>query len=130
MLLKRTFCFIYSFIFFYLHYFRFGLHSKWVGFIDVDEFLFIRKVPGQPVPSLTKFLANFSDVGGVMVDRLNFGPNGHKLRPSGLVIESYTKRRVIIIHYPRLLLVLSLYLHPLHYYPFFRLSFSLQSRTK
>lgn len=70
----------------------FGLHTKWIGFTDVDEFLFIPKVPGQPVPSLTKFLANFSDVGGVMVDRINFGPNGHKTRPPGLVIESYTKR--------------------------------------
>jgi hypothetical protein len=80
------------FIYIFLRRVRFGLHTKWIGFTDVDEFLFIPKVPGQPVPSLTKFLANFSDVGGVMVDRINFGPNGHKTRPPGLVIESYTKR--------------------------------------
>eukprot|EP00026_Physarum_polycephalum_P006538 Phypoly_transcript_06586.p1 GENE.Phypoly_transcript_06586~~Phypoly_transcript_06586.p1 ORF type:complete len:567 (+),score=80.28 Phypoly_transcript_06586:177-1703(+) len=73
----------------------FGLRTTWIGFTDVDEFLFIPKAPGQPVPSLTKFLTNFSDVGGVMVDRINFGPNGHKTRPPGLVIESYTKRTTI-----------------------------------
>jgi len=66
--------------------------ANWIAYIDVDEFLFIPKTPGQPIPSLTKFLTNFSDVGGVMVDRINFGPNGHKRRPSGLVIENYTKR--------------------------------------
>jgi len=78
----------------------FGKHTKWIGFIDVDEFLFIPKsntsnslqIQPSPFPSIVTLLEGFEEYGAVMVDRINFGPNGHKTRPPGLVIENYTKR--------------------------------------
>jgi len=69
--------------------------------MDVDEFLFIPKTPGQPNPSLVTFLADFSDFGGVVVDRINFGPDGHTKRPSGLVIENYKTRYVLQLNIPK-----------------------------
>jgi len=70
---------------------EYGRGSKWMAFIDVDEFLFIPR-RNEEYPSIVELLKDFEDFGGVMVDRVNFGPNGHIKRPPGLVIENYTKR--------------------------------------
>jgi len=70
---------------------NYGSQTKWMGFIDVDEFMFMPK-KGERFPSIVDLLKEFEDFGGVMVDRVNFGPNGHIKRPPGLVIENYTQR--------------------------------------
>jgi len=62
--------------------------SRWIGFIDIDEFLF--SPAGRSLPEV---LAGFEQFAGVEVSRFDFGPSGHAERPDGLVIESYTRRR-------------------------------------
>jgi hypothetical protein len=62
--------------------------SRWIGFIDIDEFLF--SPTGRPLPEV---LAGFEQFSGVEVSRLDFGPSDHDAKPEGLVIESYLSRR-------------------------------------
>jgi hypothetical protein len=38
-------------------------------------------------------LAGFEEFSGVEVSRIDFGPDGHRVKPSGLVLESYLRRR-------------------------------------
>ena len=61
--------------------------SRWIAFIDCDEFLFspLRK----PVPEL---LRDYEDFAAVGVNWANFGDSGHETQPPGLVIESYVMR--------------------------------------
>jgi hypothetical protein len=61
--------------------------SRWIAFIDIDEFLF--SPTGKPVPDV---LAGYEQWPGIGVNRLRFGASGHKTRPSGLVTENYTYR--------------------------------------
>jgi len=62
--------------------------SRWIAFIDIDEFLF---APGAV--QLPKALSAYEQSPGVYVSRLDFGTSGHRHRPPGLVIESYLRRR-------------------------------------
>jgi hypothetical protein len=61
--------------------------SRWIAFIDLDEFLF--SPIGTPVPDL---LAEFERAPGVVVNWVMFGSSGHRARPPGLVIENYVWR--------------------------------------
>jgi hypothetical protein len=61
--------------------------SRWVAFIDLDEFLFSPTV--RPVAEV---LRDFEDVPGVGVNWCSFGTSGHRTPPDGLVIESYVRR--------------------------------------
>jgi glycosyl transferase family 92 len=61
--------------------------SRWIAFIDIDEFLF--SPTGTPLPEV---LRDYEDFPGVGVNRVPFGPSGHETRPPGLVIESYVRR--------------------------------------
>ncbi len=65
---------------------NFGNKSKWMAFIDVDEFL----VPKQH-DSLPELLSKYEQYGGLGSNWRYFGNNGHIHRPDGLVIENYTK---------------------------------------
>jgi hypothetical protein len=61
--------------------------SRWIGFIDIDEFLF------SPTGTLvSEVLRDYEAFPGVGVNRMYFGPSGHRVRPDGLVIESYLRR--------------------------------------
>jgi hypothetical protein len=62
--------------------------SRWIAFIDIDEFLF--SPTGRSLPDV---LAGFEAWPGVCVNQVNFGPSGHRRMPSGLVIESYVYRK-------------------------------------
>jgi hypothetical protein len=64
-----------------------GHESRWIAFIDVDEFLFSPN--GEAVPDV---LRDYDELSGVGVPWAIFGTSGHKTRPPGLVIESYTLR--------------------------------------
>ena len=61
--------------------------SRWIAFIDTDEFFF--SPTGRPLPEV---LADYEEWPGVGICRAPFGPSGHKTRPAGLVIESYLTR--------------------------------------
>jgi hypothetical protein len=61
--------------------------ARWIAFMDIDEFLF--SPTGAPVPEV---LQQFEHLPGVGVPWALYGPSGHKTRPPGLVIESYTVR--------------------------------------
>ena len=62
--------------------------ARWIAFIDIDEFLF--SPTGRGLPDV---LAGFESWPGVCVSRVDYGPSGHRKKPSGLVIESYLHRR-------------------------------------
>jgi hypothetical protein len=61
--------------------------SRWIAFIDIDEFLF--SPTGAPLPDV---LRAYEDAPGIGVNRVPFGPSGHATRPPGLVIENYLRR--------------------------------------
>ena len=62
--------------------------SRWIAFIDIDEFLFSPE--GVEVPDV---LRDYEEYSGVSITRLDFGTSGHREKPDGLVIESYLHRR-------------------------------------
>jgi hypothetical protein len=61
--------------------------SRWIAFIDIDEFLF--SPGGQPLPDV---LGDYERWPAVGVNWAVFGPSGHERKPPGLVIESYDQR--------------------------------------
>jgi len=63
-----------------------GMNSKWMAFIDVDEFVFCPN--GQKLP---KFLEAYRDYGGLCVNNLFFGTSGISSIPQDrLMIEMLT----------------------------------------
>jgi glycosyl transferase family 92 len=62
--------------------------SRWIAFLDLDEFLF--SPMGRPVSEL---LAEYESAPGVGVNWAVFGTSGHRTEPAGLVIENYLWRR-------------------------------------
>ena len=60
--------------------------SRWIAFIDVDEFLF--SPTGDPLPQV---LADYEAWPGVAVAWVMYGTNGHRTRPEGLVVENYLR---------------------------------------
>ena len=61
--------------------------SRWAAFIDPDEYLF--SPTGKPLPDT---LRRYEGYAGVVVNWQCYGTSGHKRRPDGLTIESYTRR--------------------------------------
>jgi hypothetical protein len=66
---------------------RHGGESRWIAFIDLDEFLF--SPTGQPLPDI---LRDYERHPGVLANWAVFGSSGHLTRPPGLVIETYRRR--------------------------------------
>jgi hypothetical protein len=61
--------------------------SRWIAFIDIDEFLF--SPTGKPLPEV---LARYEPWPGVGVNRMTFGTSGHETPRPGLLLENYTRR--------------------------------------
>jgi len=61
--------------------------TRWVGFFDIDEFVF--SPSGESLP---KVLQQFEDFPGVAVNWVSYGSGGHQTRPSGWVTESFLER--------------------------------------
>ncbi len=61
--------------------------SRWIAFIDLDEFLFPTEADCLPA-----ILHEYEKFAGVLVNWLMFGSSGHVTKPEGLVIANYTKR--------------------------------------
>ena len=92
---------------------KYRCESLWTALIDDDEFI----VP-KSAESVPEILQGFASEGGLAVGWATFGSNGHVTRPSGLVVESFTRRgehlhklyktivrsdrleRIRVIHYP------------------------------
>jgi hypothetical protein len=62
-------------------------NSRWIAFIDLDEFLF-----SPASDSLPKILKNYESHVALGVNWLMFGSSGWLKKPSGLTIENYTWR--------------------------------------
>ena len=65
----------------------FGAHTRWMGFIDADEFL----VPKNTL-DLKDLLRGYEAYGGLAVSSLFFGSSGRKKRPAIGQIATYTLR--------------------------------------
>jgi hypothetical protein len=66
---------------------RYRDQTRWLAFIDIDEFLF------SPVAAtIPELLANYERWPAVAVNCLGFGTSNHREKPDGLVIESYVRR--------------------------------------
>lgn len=61
--------------------------SKFIGFIDIDEFIVIRSSH-----KIDEFLQNYEQYSGLAINWMNFGSSNHYLEPHGLVTESYFLR--------------------------------------
>jgi uncharacterized membrane protein YkvA (DUF1232 family) len=61
--------------------------ARWVAFIDIDEYLF--SPTGKTVAEM---LRRYEAHAGVVVNWQCYGTSGHKTRPAGLTIESFTRR--------------------------------------
>ena len=66
---------------------EYGRDSRWIAFIDVDEFLFPPQ--GGTLPDV---LVDYEQWPAVGVNWAIFGPSGHVRKPPGLVTESYLER--------------------------------------
>lgn len=60
--------------------------------IDADEFLYSYHNDKKIYEIVDNIMAKNLNVGGVVVNWLCYGSNGHTYKPQGLVIENYTKR--------------------------------------
>jgi len=61
--------------------------SRWIAFLDLDEFMF-----SPTGAKLTEMLPEYERWPGVGVNWAQFGTSGHRVRPDGLVLESYVRR--------------------------------------
>ena len=66
---------------------NYGHASKWLLFVDSDEFFF-----GTTEDHLPSILERYEEHGGLAAHWLNFGHSNQTLRPEGLSIEAFTKR--------------------------------------
>jgi hypothetical protein len=66
---------------------RFRRETRWIAFIDIDEFLFS---PGER--DLRRALLSYRHCPAVFVYWRMFGSSGHRTRPPGPVVEAYTRR--------------------------------------
>ena len=67
-----------------------GADSRWIAFLDLDEFLFSPTY--RPVPEI---LADYEEFPAVAVNWAMFGSSGHRTRPPGLALEATTTARTI-----------------------------------
>lgn len=66
--------------------------TKYVGFIDLDEFVVPTDSSKSLVDVLDERFAHFANMAVLSINWLVFGSSGHKTRPDGLVIENYLNR--------------------------------------
>lgn len=64
----------------------FGHECEWIACIDADEFLY--SPTGKPLPEV---LEDYTDFPGVVASWMYFGSSGHEKRPTGLIMEAFTK---------------------------------------
>lgn len=67
---------------------NYGRYCRWIAFIDADEFI----VPKNQTGNLPQFLTAYEDYGGLGVNWLVFGSNGHVTKPDGPQTANYMRR--------------------------------------
>lgn len=67
---------------------HFGHLSRWIAFIDMDEFI----VPKNESADLPALLDRYKDYGGLGLSWLIFGSNNHIAKPAGPQLENFTMR--------------------------------------
>ena len=67
---------------------------RWLIFLDVDEFVF-----AETSDNVKSAFSEFNEFNSLAIPRFEFGPNGHKRNPSGLVLENYTSMSTYTIPY-------------------------------
>ncbi|GAP22513.1 glycosyltransferase family 92 protein [Leptolinea tardivitalis] len=65
----------------------YGHYSRWIGFIDTDEFILPKT--GKDIP---EFLRDFEQYGGLALSSLFFGPGGNQNRPRCGQVAGYLMR--------------------------------------
>ena len=71
----------------YTHALELVARYRWVTFLDVDEFIVLRRHE-----TLAAFLSSFGDAGSVRLNWHVFGHNGHYEDPRGLITSALTRR--------------------------------------
>lgn len=59
--------------------------SEWMFQCDVDEFLVIKNKQ-----NINQLMENYEEFGGLVINWMFFGTNGHKTRPEGSLLKNYT----------------------------------------
>lgn len=91
--------------------FEYGKASRWIGFVDVDEFIVPKmeaqgmadeshprrghgreSTHGVPVTDLRQFLVDYERFGGLGIHWLIFGSSGHLQKPAGTQADNYLYR--------------------------------------
>ena len=77
---------------------NYGRKFKYMGFIDCDEFVFVRKLPrgmgegGTLYDFMEQFMSYHKNAGGIGINWCMFGSSGHHKKPKGGVLENFTMR--------------------------------------
>lgn len=111
---------------------RYKNRARWMGFIDLDEFVVSTRADGQLAPTVSEILEMDRHAAGVAINWNVYGSSGHKTRPKGLVIENYlyradrdneANRCIKTIGNPRLMKGYILDPHaPFYYYGYYSIS--------
>ena len=64
-----------------------AMTARWIAFVDADEFLY------SPLEAdVRTILKKYEHLPAIKVARYEFGSSGHKIRPDGSILSSYTFR--------------------------------------
>lgn len=74
---------------------KYKKECKYLTFIDCDEYLFSINKNIRLKEYITNFFKHNLKAGGLVINWIMFGDNGHEHTPSGLCIEAFTKRATI-----------------------------------
>lgn len=66
----------------------YGALTRWIAFIDIDEFILPKATKGN----MPLFLREFEAYGGLAINWMVFGSNGHIDKPQGSQLSSFTMR--------------------------------------
>lgn len=70
---------------------NYGSESKWIAYIDMDEFITIKNEGKNIVDVLNN---NFEKIDRICLNSLVYGSSGHYFNPDGLIVDSYNLRRL------------------------------------
>lgn len=70
---------------------KYKKECKYIAVIDCDEFLYTDDKKINLKKAVEQFFSRSAYIGGLAVNWIMFGDNGHEITPEGLCIESFTK---------------------------------------
>ncbi|NMM99261.1 glycosyltransferase family 92 protein [Bifidobacterium olomucense] len=73
---------------------RFKYETKYMAFIDADEFLMPCRVDSDICKVVDSIFTSSKHIGGIAVNWRMYGSNGHVQKPKGLVLENYLYRDI------------------------------------